>query len=81
MSQKMSKNRPKFDPFLRNFYRHNFLNVKNNYDCYALNSFFFTFLQRFFRNSQNWTFLKCPKIENPKYSWVKFCFFSLPKFI
>ena len=27
MSQKMSKNRPKIDPFLRKFYRHNFLNV------------------------------------------------------
>jgi hypothetical protein len=32
MSQKMSKNRPKIDPFLRKFYRLNFSNVENNYD-------------------------------------------------
>jgi hypothetical protein len=64
----MSKNHPNFDPFLRKFYRLNFSNVENNYDLYALNSFFSYFLQGFFRISQNWTFLKCPKIENPKYS-------------
>ena len=32
MSQKMSKNDPKFDPYLKNFYRLNLKNKKNNYD-------------------------------------------------